>query len=220
MSPEEFRRVRKAARMTQAQMAARLGKSRKTINNWEAGIHEIPNDALDTLTERGIAPTAEPMKRVSPATHPEFYDPGKVKYGFSRNIKHPHWFAQFTPLRHYLPQATRDVFDALICYPDDIDKLKWTPESAIRFIENFGLSNQLARELAFTAGFAVHVERDPYLVAQQEYFREHPLATVDEFLNARPEFKPQQPESHGEPDPKLVKLMNDAFFNQTTNNQE
>lgn len=56
MSPEEFRKIRKAARMTQAQMATHLGVSRLTINNWETGKFRIPDDALDTLTEKGVSP--------------------------------------------------------------------------------------------------------------------------------------------------------------------
>lgn len=216
MTPEEFRRVRKATRMTQAQMADRLGKSRKTIVNWETGVHDIPNDALDTLTERGIAPVPESVKPITPASHPHLYRPGVLRNTFLRNHKHPHWFATFTRLLHHLTKAQEDAFDALIAYPDDIEKMQWTPERAVAFIESLGIAHQTAKELAHEAGFAVKIERDPYLVAQQEYFKEYPLATVDDFLNARPEFKPQQPETAGEPSPELVALFNQAFFSTPT----
>lgn len=54
MAPEEFKRIRKAARMTQAQMAAYLDVSRITINNWEGGKFRIPDDALDKMAEKGL----------------------------------------------------------------------------------------------------------------------------------------------------------------------
>ena len=56
MTPDEFRKIRKAARMTQAQMAEHLGKSRLTINNWETGKYAIPVDVLGILAERGVSP--------------------------------------------------------------------------------------------------------------------------------------------------------------------
>ncbi len=62
MTPEEFRKVRKAARMTQAQLAERLGVSRKTVVNWEGGVFAIPDTALDTLTEKGVALVAAPSE--------------------------------------------------------------------------------------------------------------------------------------------------------------
>ncbi len=62
MTPEEFRKVRKAARMTQAQLAERLGVSRKTVVNWEGGVFVIPDTALDTLTEKGVALVAAPAE--------------------------------------------------------------------------------------------------------------------------------------------------------------
>jgi transcriptional regulator with XRE-family HTH domain len=211
MTPEEFRRVRKAARMTQAQMAARLGKSRKTIVNWEAGTHTIPNDALDKLTERGIAPEATPTKPISPATHPELYDPGVLKNTFLRNHKHPHWFARNTRLGYYLTDAVKEQFHELIAYPDDIEKLQWTPARAVAFIEQLGIPTETAKELAAEVGFNVPIDRDPYLVAQQEFFRAYPLATVDDFLNARPEFKPRQVEMAGKPDLAIQQALDDAF---------
>src|ERR1700744_4203233 len=59
MTPDEFRKLRKAARLTQAEMAARLGKSRKTIVNWENGVFATPADALDELVEKGVASAPE-----------------------------------------------------------------------------------------------------------------------------------------------------------------
>lgn len=56
MTPDEFRKIRKASRMTQAQLAEHLGKSRLTINNWETGKYKIPDDALDTLVSKGVVP--------------------------------------------------------------------------------------------------------------------------------------------------------------------
>lgn len=54
MSPEEFHKIRKAAGLTQSQMAARLGVTRLTICNWEGAKFRIPDDVLDRLAEKGI----------------------------------------------------------------------------------------------------------------------------------------------------------------------
>ena len=212
MTPEEFRRIRKAARMTQAQMATRLGVSRLTISNWEAGRYAIPETALDTLTERGIAPAPAEHKPIIPATHPELYDPSIVKGGFTRNHKHPHWFARNSRLAHYLSQAQRDAFEQMIAYPDDIEKLKWDGDKAVAFMVNLGVPETAAKDIAADAGFKVTIDRDPYLVAQQAFFREHPLATIEQFLDAHPEFKPAEPEMAGETDPAIRQAL-DAVFN-------
>lgn len=63
MAPEEFHKIRKAAGLTQSQMAARLGVTRLTICNWEGTKFRIPDDVLDRLAEKGLeAKTPKPNK--------------------------------------------------------------------------------------------------------------------------------------------------------------
>ncbi len=61
MDPDDFRKLRKAAGLTQGQMAERIGVSRLTINNWEGAKFRIPDDILDTLAEKGLGvPAVKP----------------------------------------------------------------------------------------------------------------------------------------------------------------
>lgn len=54
MDPDDFRKIRKAAGLTQGKLAERLGVSRLTVCNWEGAKFRIPDDILDTLAEKGI----------------------------------------------------------------------------------------------------------------------------------------------------------------------
>jgi DNA-binding transcriptional regulator YiaG len=55
MTADTFRTLRRSLHLTQAQLAQRLGVSRATVQNWEAGIHRIPPPAaqlVETWMER------------------------------------------------------------------------------------------------------------------------------------------------------------------------
>lgn len=54
MTPTEFITLRKAKRMTQAEIAALLGKSRKTVVNWENGVFALPIDIVEQLAVHNI----------------------------------------------------------------------------------------------------------------------------------------------------------------------
>lgn len=84
MTPEDFRKLRKAARLNQAQMAERLGVSRKTIVNWETGRFAIPEDVLDRAVERGL----DPVPRSAPA-NPKLVKATLDAYRFMRNQPAP-----------------------------------------------------------------------------------------------------------------------------------
>ena len=65
MTNEEFKKLRKAARMTQAQFGERLGYSRQAVIHWEAGTHTIPDDVMDKLMERSLAPVTDAPKETA-----------------------------------------------------------------------------------------------------------------------------------------------------------
>lgn len=216
MSPEEFRRIRKAAKMTQAQMAERLDVSRKTIVNWEAGTFSIPDTVLDALTDKGIAPEAD-TRPVSAKTHPHLYRPGPLKGTVTRTHQHPHWFVYCTPLRYHMTPEHIEYCESLVTLPEHVDTVKWTPERAVAFIMQFDkpnvrtrMSRARAERIAHDAGFAVTIPVDPYLVAQQEHFRD-PNATLESFYLAYPQFKPAAPQGTGEVDPVLKAELENAF---------
>jgi Helix-turn-helix len=217
MSPEEFRRIRKAARMTQAQIAERLGVSRVTIVNWEAGKFNIPDTVLDILTDKGIAP--EPDTRpVTPKTHPHLYRPHHVlKNVVCRTHEHPHWFVYCGPLRYHMTPEQIAHCESLVTLIEHVESVKWTPERAVAFIMQFDkpnvrtrMSRAIAQRIAHDTGFAVDVPVDPYLVAQQEHFRD-PSATLESFYAAYPRFKPVQEQATGEIDPELKNDLDNAF---------
>jgi transcriptional regulator with XRE-family HTH domain len=56
MDPDDFRKIRKAAGLTQGAMAERIGVTRLTICNWEGAKYRIPDDILDTLAQKGLGP--------------------------------------------------------------------------------------------------------------------------------------------------------------------
>lgn len=221
MSPEEFRRIRKAARMTQAQMAERLDVSRVTIVNWEAGKFNIPDTALDILNDRGIAPEPD-TRRVDAKTHPDLYRPGTVlKNTVTRTHRHPHWFVYCTALKYHMTDAQIAHCESIVTLPEHVDTVKWTPELAVAFIMQFDkpnvrtrMSRERAERIAHDVGFAIAIPVDPYLVAQQEHFRD-PNATLESFHLAYPQFKPAAPQGIGEVDP-VLKAELDAAFNLET----
>lgn len=53
MTPEELRAAREALRLSQIDLARRLGVAANTVNRWEAGTRSIPTYLQ--LTLRGIA---------------------------------------------------------------------------------------------------------------------------------------------------------------------
>lgn len=57
MTPDDFRRARKALGLTQIALAQRMGAGRRTIQNWESGERKIPEIAvklLATLEPRAV----------------------------------------------------------------------------------------------------------------------------------------------------------------------
>lgn len=81
MTPTEFRRLRKAAGMTQAEMARHVDKSRVTIINWEAGTYAIPDGVLDTLANKGLS--LEPKETAKQQRDREAYEKSIIDYWVS-----------------------------------------------------------------------------------------------------------------------------------------
>lgn len=93
MTPDEFRAMRKSARMTQAEMADRLDVSRKTIVNYENGIHPIPVDVMSRLETVSVVPKPGKAKVLNGA--PYYRErpgmPSKYKI-WQRRLDHPFWY--------------------------------------------------------------------------------------------------------------------------------
>lgn len=88
MTPDDFRKIRKAAGLTQAEMAAKIGKSRQTVINWEAKVYALPDDILDQLAKVGFA-------KENTTSKPLAGEPWLIKVkvgGFQRQLCHPFWY--------------------------------------------------------------------------------------------------------------------------------
>jgi len=51
LTPEEIRRLRRAADLTQEELADRVGVARQTVIAWEQGVHEPSPDRMELLVE-------------------------------------------------------------------------------------------------------------------------------------------------------------------------
>jgi DNA-binding XRE family transcriptional regulator len=201
MTPDEFRKMRKATRLTQAQMGARLGYSRQAVIAWEANDHAIPDDVLDKLIERSLAPNPEPAKPVLAGTHPELFH-GPKGYR-TANHKHPYWWRYSTRVGHFVAlrfgQAERDRLRNLPTYPADIGTVEWTPARAVAFIVGLGAPEKIAKDIAREIGFDIPPDSSSdYLRAHNDYLLahgtlagfshpDHPQAAPIEYTGPTPE---------------------------------
>jgi DNA-binding XRE family transcriptional regulator len=212
MNGSDFRKIRKAARMTQAQMADRLDVSRKTIVNWENDVFAIPDDALDTLTEKGVAALPEAPKPISVKTHPGLYnyDLGP-KYPY-RNHKHPHWWTR--ALSNWMTEAQKQVAGAIVTTTNDVETIVWTPERAIVFTMAFLQKTRTeATNICRDCGF--DIPRDPesaFIRASNDWLSR--FGSMAGFYEAHPEFERPQSETSPEELEKslaLQKALDEAF---------
>lgn len=65
MTNEELRRMRKAKRLTQSDLAAAIGYSRKTIVSWENNVHPIPDAAAGKILAICVGSTPAPKANVT-----------------------------------------------------------------------------------------------------------------------------------------------------------
>ena len=122
MTPIEFMRIRKAVGKTQAQMAAALKVSRKTIVNWEREIFQIPNDIALQMAEQGLAPTALPKEKPKPY-HTDFYGLYVLRREHLNEDHATAWHVCCTDCKLYdRPLPTQEDIAAIIeRYPDIIN---------------------------------------------------------------------------------------------------
>jgi transcriptional regulator with XRE-family HTH domain len=209
MTGEEFRKIRKAARMTQAQMAERLGKTRKTIVNWETGVFSIPEGALDTLTETGIAPEPAASAPVTFVTHPELFTAGNgaARKYIRRNHKHPHWWT--SALRNYMTPEQQNITENIRTTTDDL-AIEWTSERAIVFTMQFvNKTREEAEDICRSAGFDIaRTKKLEFIAAHNEWLTAH--GSLAGFYDAYPQYD-DRPKPAGEIDPKLKEAFDNAF---------
>ena len=207
MTPDEFKKLRKAARLTQAQMGARLGYSRQAVIHWEANHYAIPDDVLDKLVERSLAPAPEPAKPITPISHPQFYNKLRGTDGWQRNHKHPHWWVH--ALGNRMSKAQKNYTDTIVTTTKDAETMVWTPERAITFTIAFlGVSREEAERLVRYAGFDVPLSTaDAYTLAHNEYLAK--FGSLMGFYDAHPEF--ERPKSTGQINPALKHALDSAF---------
>lgn len=212
MLPDDFKKMRKAARWTQAQMAERLGKSRKTIVNWENDVFAIPDDALDILQEKGMSETPQ-ISEISFKTHPEFYN-ASPKGPISRNHKHPHWWVR--SLNNF-PQVTPEIratCESMVTTTADIGKLEWTPERAVVFLMSFlkvdrALAETMARQVGFDIPHPV-APIDPCIQLENDWIREHGFTAkaMEQFYALNPQC--HKPAASVAIDPDLAAAIENA----------
>jgi transcriptional regulator with XRE-family HTH domain len=65
MTPDELKAIRKAAGLTQAELGARLRKSRLSIANWENSKYRIPSDLAEQMATAGLSNGKEVEKVTS-----------------------------------------------------------------------------------------------------------------------------------------------------------
>lgn len=63
MTPGELRDIRKAAGLTQGELAQRLSVTRKTVVNWETARFAIPDDITRRMLASGLAPAPVKVER-------------------------------------------------------------------------------------------------------------------------------------------------------------
>jgi DNA-binding transcriptional regulator YiaG len=61
MSPQQIRRIRQALKLTQKQLANRIGAQRHTVARWETGVNEPKGAYL-----KGLKELAAKLKRKKP----------------------------------------------------------------------------------------------------------------------------------------------------------
>lgn len=117
MTPIEFKRIRKALGMTQAELASRLSVSRKTIVNWENMIFALPDDISLLMTEQGLAPVAfTPIPKVT-AKDRATLETYRDMRGLPNNLTHAYiikfWHAQGFVPSAVAQQMIKDAFPEL-----------------------------------------------------------------------------------------------------------
>lgn len=67
MTNEELRRMRKAKRLTQDQLAKAIGYSRKTVISWENSVHSVPPEAVPAILAACIGPEQDAKPKANTA---------------------------------------------------------------------------------------------------------------------------------------------------------
>src|SRR6266516_4529420 len=95
MTPDEFKAIRKAAGLTQAEMAEILDVSRKTLVNWEKAYFQIPADISKQIAGKGLSKTntaaPKPLKTAEPYYTLRPGVPRSLK-SWMRTLAHPLWY--------------------------------------------------------------------------------------------------------------------------------
>lgn len=157
MTPDEFKKMRKAAGFTQAQMAERLGVSRRTVISWEAGEYSLPADIADKVAAESLQASPNVKhKEITFKTHPHMYNKhpgGKV---IQRNHNHPHWYLRSPSLRARVTEAERLAADNFISTTAHLEGFTpMTSEEAVAFLVERKVPEAVARQECAQFGWVV-----------------------------------------------------------------
>ncbi len=192
--------LRKQYGLTQADIAEIIGCSRQAVIKWEKGLHPIPDTVEPKLLAANLGAPATKKnagKVVNAGTHPACYH-AQGKNTFARTLLHPKWWAGVgTPFSKLVSIEQWEAVDARAMVSDLETYIAPSIEQAHALMVSRGITFNDASGYLLYMGYALPSElqpvRDPYLVAQEAFFRTSPDATLDEFLAAYPQFKPAAP---------------------------
>lgn len=228
MTPAEFKAIRKAAGLTQAEMAEVLDVSRKTLVNWEKGYFQIPSDIATQIAAKGLSKTkpatAKPLKYgAEPYYMRDPLAPKGLK-GVRRSLDHPLWYQSSRCPAYAIIKRKAAAMAAAhpTAPPFDVDREATTadldgyttptPDQAYRQLIAFGCTPKAAYDYLVNASYGAQLTvadpepLDPRIRHENEWLIKH--GSLAGFFEAYPQYAPPPA---GEPDPALVAAFANAF---------
>lgn len=115
---EELRRMRKAKRLTQEQLAKVIGYSRKTVISWENSVHPVAPEAVPAILAACIGAATPAPKRNSKLTADTIRYYGEMRRDFTHADIMKFWNEKnFVPT----PEAQAGILEA---FPDILETVK------------------------------------------------------------------------------------------------
>ncbi len=216
MTPDELRAIRKAAGLTQAEMAEILDVSRKTLVNWEKAYFQIPADISKQIATKGLSKTntaaPKPLKIAEPYYTLRPGVPRSLK-SWMRTLAHPLWYqGSLCPAYHAIKQKDPQFdIDRVATTTDLAGYTEPTPDQAYHQLVAFGCAPKAAYDylcILYRSSLTVPdpAPVDPRIRHENEWLIAH--GSLDGFFDAYPQYAEVAP---GPPDPELVAAFENAF---------